>query len=249
MDIGDKIEMLRMEREQMEAGIRYNQSIPPNERVMFNADLLRHITTMIPTPLKEAVAFAKKHQETNYIYWKRGLEEGQSISLNEAIQYLITALEKGEEAHIYDNFDVGKDFHDEVESFDDLYKFLRKLKVENVFEFGQYYYKSIAASKQIFGEERVDYYVERALDFYNEEMPLSGGGDEDEREDEEEDEDEDEEEEEEERREVVRESDLECMIPIIELHEGLAEGRKQEAIRRLQEALKLLTPKAKGKGK
>jgi tetratricopeptide (TPR) repeat protein len=213
-----------MEREQMEAGIRYNQSIPPNERVMFNADLLRHITTMIPTPLKEAVAFAKKNQDTPYIYWKKGLKEGQSISLNEAIQYLITALEKGEEAHIYDNFEVVKDaYGNEVDSFDDLYKFLRKLKIDGVFEFGQYYVKSIASAKVIFDEGIVNENVERALDYYNDGL--------------------------EEDEEEVDEDDLECMVPIISPEEGLAEGRKQEAIRRLQEAHKLLTPKAKGKGK
>jgi hypothetical protein len=92
MDFGNQIEMLRIQREEMDAGIKYNQSLPPNERVMFNADLLRHITQMIPTPLKEAVAYGKKVKDDTCVYYKAGQSKGIRVSFVQTINILCNSL-------------------------------------------------------------------------------------------------------------------------------------------------------------
>jgi hypothetical protein len=203
---------------------------------MFNADLLRNITQMIPTPLKEAVAYAKRHQDVTYVYWKKGFKEGQSISFIQIIQYLITALEnnnfyeEGEDVHIYDQFrvqEIGAYTDDIDDAFETLYKFLDLLNISGVFDFSHYYLKSLDTTKQIFGADVVDDEVQRYIDYFNDNP---------------EDRDED-------REEDFEESELECKIQLLQLQDELHEKRRAEALSRLQEVLKRLTPKAKGKGK
>ena len=219
--------MLRIQREAVDAGIKYNQSLPPNERVMFNADLLRHITEMIPTPLKEATAFAKEHQDTTYVYWKEGLKEGQSINFIQTIQYLINSLEGKEKGRIYDQFRAQEEgaYTDDIDdAFETLYEFCKLLQITNFIDFGRFYPKSLDITKQIFGADEVYDEVQRYIDYFNEH------NDED-------------------REEDFDESEFECKIGTIDVIATDDKKGYTEALLKLKEVLKRLTPKAKGKGK
>jgi hypothetical protein len=162
----------QLEKEHVDAGIKYNQSLPPNERVMFNTDLLRHITKMIPTPLKDAVAFAKEHKDTDYT-----LQDGSYISLYNTILQVIVSLKNKEK--VIPIFDQGafravlidSYYDDDIDdSYDVLYAFLDKLKISSLFNFGYWNYMDIDEAQHIFGSNSdVDFYVDRAIEYYNEE--------------------------------------------------------------------------------
>jgi hypothetical protein len=93
------------QKEQVDAGIKYNQSLPPNERVMFNMDLLRHINKFVPTPLRDAVAYAKEHIDTDYI-----LRDGSDVNLYKTILQVIISLKNKDDNKFFDvNYELSRD--------------------------------------------------------------------------------------------------------------------------------------------
>jgi len=215
----------QLQKEEVEAGIKYNQSLPPNERVMFNMDLLRHINKFVSTPLKDAVAYAKEHKDTTYEYFEPGMTESKTIDFYEAILQIIVSLkDKQEKIPIFGGFTVVKyqSYYDDVNQdvFDSIYNFLELLKIHKLFEFGTWYYKELDEAERIFGT--VDEEVEHALEWFNDNL------------------DDDE--------EILTEDDFHTAVPMIQI-DDLTDARRQAGLERLEAVVKQLNLKDKPKRK
>ena len=213
----------QLEKEHVDAGIKYNQSLPPNERVMFNTDLLRHITKMIPTPLKDAVAYAKEHKDTDYT-----LRDGSSISFYDTILQVIVSLKnKDDTVPIFDDYAyravlVDSYYDDDIdESYTVLEQFLDLLKIGSLFNFGVWRYMDIDEANHVFGG--VDEYVDRAMEYFNDE------GDEDHGE--------------------YTEEDFHIQYMCVDIRDNISDERRQAALDRLEAVVKQLNLKDKPKRK
>jgi hypothetical protein len=160
-------------KQAIESWLAAKRATPAKEAVMFNMDLLRHVGKFIPTPLKDAVAFAKERQDNStYEYFEPGMTESKRIDFYQTILQIIVSLkEKQEKIPIYSGFTVVPmiSYYDEINQdvFDDLYEFLDKLKISQLFDFNSWYYMELDEVEQIFSS--VDEEVEHALEYFNEE--------------------------------------------------------------------------------
>jgi hypothetical protein len=213
----------QLEKEHVEAGIKYNQSLPPNERVMFNMDLLRHINKFVPTPLKNAVAYAKEHKDDNYT-----LRDGSDISLYDTILQVIVSLKNKEDrVPIFDEYAyravlVDSYYDDEIDDgYLVLERFLDLLKIGSLFNFGYWDYMDSDEANHVFGD--VPYYVDQAIEYYNEEGPDDHG--------------------------EYTEEDFHIQYMIPHINESITDAQRQAGLERLEAVVKQLnikdTPKRK----
>jgi len=213
----------QLEKEHVEAGIKYNQSLPPNERVMFNMDLLRHINKFVPTPLKDAVAYAKEHEEDNYTQ-----RDGSDISFYDTILQVIVSLKNKEDrVPIFDEYAyravlVDSYYDDEIDDgYLVLERFLDLLKIGSLFNCGYWDYMDSDEADHIFGD--VPYYVDHAMEYFNEEGPDD--------------------------HPEYTEEDFHIQYMIPHINENITEAQRQAGLERLEAVVKQLNLKDKPKRK
>jgi hypothetical protein len=170
-------------KQEIESWLAAKRATPAKEAVMFNMDLLRHIGSFIPNPIKNAVPLLREaiQNETDYssdVPKLNNLKFTDLLShISNRLNHVASAKALGMYAgvreidlHIYDKFRIGdaEEYNEPPEdSFEDLYRVLRALDIEDLFDFSRYMTYDYARTAELFPNYRYDR-LEEELDYLNE---------------------------------------------------------------------------------
>jgi hypothetical protein len=162
-------------KQAIESWLAAKRATPAKEAVMFNMDLLRHIGSFIPNPIKNAVPELRR--AINYeITYASNIPEINNLKFTDLLRYISHRLSHANSyddsnLHIYDTFQCGdsEEYNEPPEdAFEDLYGVLKALEIQDLFDFSHYKIKSYADTAELFSNNWDYDRVAVEFDRYNE---------------------------------------------------------------------------------
>ena len=171
-------------KQAIESWLAAKRATPAKEAVMFNMDLLRHIGSFIPNPIKNAVPILREaiRNETSYASDEPKLNDLKFTDLlsriSNRLNHVASAKAVGGYAgvreidlHIYDSIrcgDAGEYNEPPEDAFEDLYGVLRALEIQDLFNFSYYMTISYRRTARLLSNTSRYDDVEERFDMYNE---------------------------------------------------------------------------------
>jgi len=144
-------------KQAIESWLAAKRATPAKEAVMFNMDLLRHIGSFIPNPIKNAVPATRRAIEYEKSY-ASNIPKLNNLKFTDLLSYISHRLSHANSyddsnLHIYDNFNIGdSDGWNEApdNAFEELYDVLKALEIQDLFDFNHYKTKDYAETAELF---------------------------------------------------------------------------------------------------